>query len=151
MESVIRAAAVYLFVMLLMRISGKRTFAEMTAFDFVFLLIIGDATQQALLNEDFSMINAFLVVTTLVAIDVGLSLWKQRSKTFERVLDDEPMLLIAEGRVYEDRMKDVRVDIEDVLATARMQQGLERLDQIKYAVLERNGGISIIPKKSARA
>lgn len=146
MESVLRAAAIYLFLLLIMRISGKRSFSQITTFDFVLLLVIGEATQQALLGEDFSMTNAFAVIITLVVLDIGLSLWKQRSRRLATALESQPLVLLADGKLLEERMNEVRVDAEDILAAARLSQGLERLDQIKYAVLERNGGISIIPR-----
>jgi uncharacterized membrane protein YcaP (DUF421 family) len=146
MESVLRAVAIYLFLLLIMRISGKRSFSEITTFDFVLLLVIGEATQQALLGEDFSLTNAFAVIVTLVVIDIGLSLWKQRSPRLALALESQPLVLVADGKLLEERMNEVRVDADDILAAARMTQGLERLDQIKYAVLERNGGISIIPR-----
>jgi len=146
MESVLRAVAIYLFLLLIMRISEKRSFSEITTFDFVLLLVIGEATQQALLGEDFSLTNAFAVIVTLVVIDIGLSLWKQRSPRLALALESQPLVLVADGKLLEERMNEVRVDADDILAAARMTQGLERLDQIKYAVLERNGGISIIPR-----
>ncbi len=147
MESVLRGAAIYVFLLVIMRISGKRSFAEITTFDFVLLLVIGETTQQALLGEDFSLTNAFIVIATLVGIDIALSLWKQRSKWFARLLEGRPLVLVADGEVLKDRMDEVRVDVDDILAAGRELQGLERLDQIKYAVLERNGGISIIPRE----
>lgn len=108
---------------------------------------IGETTRQALLGEDFSLTNAFIVIATLVGIELGLSLWKQRSTAFADVLEGRPLVLVADGHVLKDRMDEVRVDVDDILAAGREFQCLERLDQIKYAVLERNGGISIIPKE----
>ena len=79
MESVLRAVVVYAFLTLLFRIAGKRALNEMSNFEFVLLLIVGEATQQAVLGKDYSVTNAFLVVLTLVGINIGLSLLKQRS------------------------------------------------------------------------
>jgi uncharacterized membrane protein YcaP (DUF421 family) len=149
MDSVLRAVAIYVILLVIFRISGKRSLAQITTFDFVLLLIIGEATQQALLGEDFSMTNAFVVIVTLVGVDIGLSLLKGRSKTLERVMDDLPLVIVEDGRPLQARMDKARVDQSDVLTAARELQGLERMDQIKYAVLERNGGISIIPKASS--
>jgi uncharacterized membrane protein YcaP (DUF421 family) len=149
MDAVLRACAIYFFLLLIFRLSGKRSIAQITTFDLILLLIISEATQQALLGQDFSLTNAFLVIVTLVGIDIGLSLLKQRSPRFEKILEDEPLIIVEEGRPLLDRMKKVRVDEEDVLIAARVLQGLERMDQIKYAVLERNGGISIIPKQES--
>jgi uncharacterized membrane protein YcaP (DUF421 family) len=145
MESVLRATAVYVFLLVLFRLSGKRTLAQVTTFDFVLLLIISEATQQALVDGDNSMTNAFLVVATLVALNILFSEIKQRFKAAERVLDGLPLLLVEHGNLLHDRMTKERIDEEDVLDAAREHHGLERLEQIKYAVLERNGKISIIP------
>lgn len=148
MDSVLRAVAIYVILLVIFRISGKRSLAQITTFDFVLLLIIGEATQQALLGEDFSLTNAFVVIVTLVGLDIGLSLLKGRSQKLERVVDDLPLLIVEDGRPLQERMDKARIDQSDVLTAARELQGLERMDQIKYAVLERSGGISIIPKSS---
>lgn len=147
MESVIRAALVYLFLLLLLRLTGKRTLAQITSFDFVLLLIISEATQQALIGEDNSMTNAAIVVSTLIGLNIGMSLLKQRYNWVDRLLDDLPLLIVAEGKPLRDIMDKARVDENDVLDAARETQGLERMDQIRHAILERNGKISIIPKR----
>jgi uncharacterized membrane protein YcaP (DUF421 family) len=151
MDSVLRAAAVYLILLIIMRIAGKRTLAQITVFDFILLLIIGEATQQALLAEDFSIVNAALVIGTLVLLDIALSVLKQHSKTLDRIIDDTPVVIVDNGRLLRDRMERSRIDEQEILVAAREMHGLERLDQIKYAVLERSGGISIVPAESAQS
>lgn len=146
MNPILRATVVYFFLMLVFRLAGKRSLAQITAFDFVLLLIIGEATQNALIGQDYSLTNAGLVIMTLVMLDIGLSLVKARFPRLEPVLDDLPLVLVENGRAITDRMREARVDEDDVLAAARQLQGLERLDQVKYAVLERSGGITVIPK-----
>ncbi|HKR33628.1 MAG TPA: YetF domain-containing protein [Steroidobacteraceae bacterium] len=146
MESVIRPTLVYLFVLLLLRLTGKRTLAQITSFDFVLLLIISEATQQALIGEDNSMINSLIVVATLISINILMSLVKQRSKWFDRVLDDIPLVIVADGKPLKDRMYKARVDEDDVLDAARESCGLEHMEQIRHAILERDGQISIIPR-----
>ncbi|HKQ83178.1 MAG TPA: YetF domain-containing protein [Steroidobacteraceae bacterium] len=145
MDSVLRAGAVYLFLLLLFRLAGKRTLAEVTTFDFVLLLIISEATQQAMVDGDNSMTNAFLLIATLIGMNILMSELKQRFKPVDRLLDGLPLLIVEHGKPLHDRMAKERVDVDDVLDAARESHGLERLDQIKYAVLERNGRISIIP------
>jgi uncharacterized membrane protein YcaP (DUF421 family) len=147
MDSVIRAAIVYAFLLLVLRLCGKRTLAQVTPFDFVLLLIISEATQQALIDDDNSMMNAAIVITTLVGLNIIMSLLKQRWKFVERLLEDIPMTIVADGKPLEERMNRERVDLDDVLDAARESHGIERLDQIKHAVLERSGQISIIPKQ----
>ena len=148
MDSVIRAGAIYLFVWLLFRLAGRRTLSEATTFDFVLLLIIAETTQQALLGNDFSLSNAFLLITTLIGIDVLRSFVKRRFPRVDAIMDGKPLVIVENGRPLEDRMRRVRLDEADVLEAARRSQGLERMDQIKYAVLEQSGGISIIPKSA---
>lgn len=146
MDAVLRAAAVYVFVLVVMRIAGRRTLSQMTPFDFVLLLIIGEATQQALLGDDFSMTNAFIVIATLVTADIGLSLVKGGVPFVGKILDGVPTLLVENGVPLRQRMRKARVDEYDILQAARQSQGLERMEQIKYAVLEISGSISIVPK-----
>ena len=149
MDSIVRGAVVYLILLVLFRISGKRSLAQTTTFDFVLLLIVAEAIQQAMIDNDNSMINAFLVVLTLIGIDIGLSLLKGKSRTLEKLVDDVPLVIVEDGRVLKERMAKARVDETDVLVAARELQGLERIDQIKYAVLERSGGISVVPKQAS--
>jgi uncharacterized membrane protein YcaP (DUF421 family) len=146
MDSVIRPALVYLFLLLLLRLTGKRTLAQITTFDFVLLLIISEATQQALIGEDNSMINAAVVVGTLIGLNILMSLLKQRSRFMDRLLDGIPLVIVADGKPLKDRMDKSRVDEDDVLDAARETHGLERMDQIRHAILERDGKISIIPR-----
>lgn len=147
MEAVLRAAAVYAVLFLVFKIAGRRTLTKITNFDFVLLLIIGEATQQALLGDDFSVMNGVIVLVSLVAIDIGLSLVKERFPAFSRMFDGVAMIVVEDGRVLHQRLRNARLSEEDILEAARNTQGLERLDQIKFAVLEKNGKISIIPKQ----
>lgn len=149
MDSVLRAAAIYLLLMVLFKIAGRRSLAELTTFDLVLLMVIGEATQQALLGDDFSLVNAVLVIVTLIAIDIGFSLVKQRSLGFSRLLDGGPTILVEQGRVLHQRLKHARLDEEDILEASRSGQGIVDISQIKFAILERNGKISIIPYDSA--
>ena len=149
MDIVLRGLCIYLFLLIIIRLSGRRTLGEMTTFDFVLVLIIAETTQQALLGQDFSVTTAIVLITTLVGADIVLSLIKSRWPRAERLMDGLPLVIVDQGRPLEDRMRKTRVDKEDILAAARKYQGLERMDQIKYAVLESNGGISIIPKSEA--
>ena len=146
METVLHALAIYIFLLLIFRISGKRSLAQTTTFDFVLLLVIGEATQQALVGNDYSLTNAMLAIVTLVGLDIGLSLIKERYKRIEKVVDDMPLVIVEDGQTLRERMDKERVDEEDVLAAARLHHGLASIRQIKYAVLERNGGITIVPR-----
>lgn len=146
MDSVLRAAIVYFFLLVIFRLSGNRTLNEATLFDFVLVLIIAEVTENPLLGEDPSITNAFVAIITLVMIDIGFSIMKQRSRKMEKLVDGVPVIVVENGKPIKDRMNEARIDEDDVLEAARELQGIERMDQIKYAVLEKNGMITIIPK-----
>ncbi len=149
MDTVIRACFVYFLLLIIFRVAGKRTLGEITTFDFVLTLIISEAIQQALVDSDHSMTNAFLLVVTLVGLNVLMSLIKQRSRPVERLIEGTPVIILEKDKLHRDRMDQERVDDADILAAARELQGISRLDQIQYAVLERDGGISVVPKQAS--
>lgn len=147
METVLRAASMYLLLMVVFKIAGRRTLMEMTSFDLILLLIISEATQQALLGDDFSITGAGLTIVTLIVIDILFGTMKTRFPRVERLIDGSSLILVEEGKLLRQRAKRAGVDEEDILQSARSSQGLERLDQIKFAILEKTGKISIIPKE----
>ncbi|MTH62452.1 DUF421 domain-containing protein [Paracoccus litorisediminis] len=147
MDSVVRGVTIYAILLLITRLSGRRTLAQSTPFDFVLLLIIAETTQQALLGDDFSLINALILILTLFSVDILLSYVKRNSRRVALWLDGAPTVLISGGNIDERAMRRARIGIGDVLEAARQQQGLKRLDDIEAAVLEISGGISIIPKR----
>jgi uncharacterized membrane protein YcaP (DUF421 family) len=151
MSSILSAAGIYFFLMLVFRLSGKRTMAQLTTFDLILLLIISETTQQAMVREDSSLINAATLVLTLVMLDIGMSLLKQRFTTLEKIVEGEPLIIVEHGKTLQQRMKQSRVDEEDVLAAARISRGIWRMEDIEYAVLEASGGISIIPRNLTEA
>lgn len=150
MELVIRGVAVYLFLLLIFRVSGKRSLRNATTFDFVLLLIVAETTQQALVGDDYSVTAAFLLIAVLVATDILLSLVKRWSPRVDRLIEGQPLVILRDGKPLRRRMHIERVDEEDILTAARERHGLERLEQIKRAILEKNGAISIVPRKGAR-
>jgi uncharacterized membrane protein YcaP (DUF421 family) len=149
MNTVLRSIVIYFILLVIFRLSGKRSLSQVTTFDFVLLLIIGGATSQALLGNDFSITTAVLVIVSLIMIDIGMSFVKRRVKIVENWVDGTPLILVEDGKLLKDRMSKARVAEQDVLEKARELQGLERIDQIKYAVLETSGGITIVPKQKS--
>jgi uncharacterized membrane protein YcaP (DUF421 family) len=146
MDSILRGVAVYIFLLLIFRIAGKRALSQTTTFDLVLLLIISETTQQAMVDDDHSVTNAMLLIMTLVGMTILLSVLKQRFPKLDMALEGTPLILIDQGKLLRDRMEKCRVDESEILGAARMTQGLVAMDQIEYAILERNGDISIIPK-----
>ena len=149
MESVAKACVIYILLVVFIRLSGRRTVAQMTSFDMVLLLLIGTATNRALLGEDFSLINAVIVVCTLIVLDILMSLAKRDFPWFGKIVDGVPMILVDHGRPLHDRLRKARVEEEEVLVAARKHHGLERMDEVKFAILEADGNISIIPAEQS--
>jgi uncharacterized membrane protein YcaP (DUF421 family) len=143
-----RVVAIYGFLLVVFRLAGQRTLAQLTSFDLVLVLVIGDATQQALIGDDFTIGTAIVAVGSLVLLDVGLGFLKSRWSAIDRLVDGLPLILVEHGTPLPDRMARERIDLGDILAAGREQHGLRRLDEIDFAVLERSGGLSIIPKRS---
>jgi uncharacterized membrane protein YcaP (DUF421 family) len=146
MDSVLRAAFIYFFLLTVFRIAGRRTLSEMTTFDFVLLLIIGEATEPVLLGDDPSIVHAALVIITLLFINIGMSLIKSRWKTMEKLMDGVPTIIVEHGRLLQEHMSTARVSQDDVMEAARRMHGIERLEQIKCAIVEVSGGITIVPQ-----
>lgn len=146
MDLVLRSIAVYLFILLIFRMAGKRTLSQMTTVDFILLLIVGEATQQALLAADNSLMGAMLVIGTLVFIDVVFARFSKRWELFDKVTNGVPVILMKNGEPVENRLDEEAIEMDDILEAARRSQGLESVEQVKYAVLEKDGQISIIPK-----
>ncbi|HET9241585.1 MAG TPA: YetF domain-containing protein [Oligoflexus sp.] len=146
MDSIIRGTVTYFFVWLIFRIAGKRSLAETTTFDFVLLLIISETVQSALNQNDNSLTNSFLIIITLVGLDILLSVVGYRVPRFNHLMNSRPVLIVENGKPVKERMAAARIEVDDILASAREHHGLERMDQIKFAVLETHGGISIIPE-----
>lgn len=149
MDSVVKAVVIYVFLWAILRITGRRALGELSVFEFVLFLIIGGATQRALTGEDYSLVNAIIIVSTLALLDVGMTLLERRYKLFAKVTRGVPMLIMADGQFMTHRMRWARVTEEAVMEAARLHHGVERPEDIRFAVLEASGKISIIPRKTA--
>lgn len=148
-ETVVRAIAVYAFLLAIFRIAGRRTLAQVTTFDLILVLVIGDATQQAIIGNDFTVTTGVIAVSTLLLLDVALSRAKHRWPLVDAIVDGLPLPLVVAGRHDREQMDSEGVSDDDLLAAARETHGLPRLDEIDHAVLEASGGLSIVPKRSS--
>src|SRR5690349_14880110 len=119
MESVIRGLLVYLFLLVVFRIAGKRTLSEASTFDLVLLLIISETTQQAMVDNDHSMTNAALLILTLVGSSIAMSLIKQCSPSVDRWMEGVPLIVVKDGKLLHSAMNQERVDENDILEAAR--------------------------------
>jgi uncharacterized membrane protein YcaP (DUF421 family) len=145
MQSLLNALVLYLFLLVVFRLAGKRLLSQATTFDLVLVLMISETTQGAMLADDPSLANAMLLIATLVGAELVMSVVKHRWPAAERVLDGKPVVVVSEGQVLKERMDRERLDLSDILEAARQQRGLTEAADVRFAVLERDGSISIIP------
>lgn len=149
MDLVVRSAIIFLALLVLMRLGGNKQFSELTAFDAVLIIVIAEVTGNSLSGQDYSITASIVVITSLVFFDITLSWFKARFRKFDKVAEGIPVLVAENGKMIEKTAKKERIDEGDILAAARKDHGLERLDQIRYAVLEKGGKISVIPREGA--
>jgi uncharacterized membrane protein YcaP (DUF421 family) len=147
MDSVIKSLVVYFVLWLVIRSSGRRTLAQLTVFDFILFLIIGGAASRALMGQDYSLTHAFLVIATFVITDVAVSFVERDVPSVTKILRGVPTIVVQNGRVLRGRLRRARLTEEDVLEAARHLHGLETMDEIKFAIFEASGEISIIPRR----
>jgi uncharacterized membrane protein YcaP (DUF421 family) len=147
MNAVLRPLLIYVMLLAIFRITGKRSIGEISTFDFILLLVVSEAVSSALLADDASITAATIAVVTLVGFDLLLSLAKRQWPALGRALEDVPVVLYHDGTLQQERMARERISVDDILESARRHHGLTRLDQIETAVLERRGVISIMPRR----
>jgi uncharacterized membrane protein YcaP (DUF421 family) len=147
MDSVIKSLVVYLVLWLVIRSSGRRTLAQLTVFDFILFLIIGGAASRALMGQDYSLTHAFLVIATFVVTDVAVSFVERDVPSVAKILRGVPTIVVENGRVLRGRLRRARLTEDDVLEAARLLHGLGTMDEIKFAIFEASGEISIIPRR----
>jgi uncharacterized membrane protein YcaP (DUF421 family) len=145
-ELIVRAAVVYGFLVVLLRLTGKRQVGQLAPFDLVLLLVLSNAVQNSMNAGDNSLVGGLLVAATLVALNWGLGLLTFRSKRLESIVEGRPQVLIHNGALYEDVMARAQLTHHEVLAALR-QQGYSSVDEVHSAVLENNGSISVLPRR----
>jgi uncharacterized membrane protein YcaP (DUF421 family) len=143
MQLVFRAAAAYWILLFALRLIGRRTASQMAPFDLIVLFMFAGITITAVLADDHSMIGAFSGICTIGLMHILASWLKVRFDFFGRIIDGTPVVVFEDGAFNLQRMTRLRLTQQDVMAAAR-QRGLMRLDQVRYAVAERDGKISII-------
>lgn len=147
-EFVIRAVIVYFSIMLLLRLSGKRTVGEFTAFDMIVILLISESTQGALIASDESITGALIVCATLVGLNFLTAFLSTRFVAVDKLVEGQPVVLIHKGKVFVEALRRNNVPMSD-LKEALRQHGASAVGQVALAVLETDGTISVIKATSA--
>lgn len=142
-QFVLRAVAIYLLVMLLVRVSGKRAVGQFTPFDLVLLILIGNAVQNGLNGGDNSLTGAALLAVCLIALNYGVAFVAARSPRARRWIEGEPVVLARDGKVFRDVLRRELVSNADFLEAMR-EAGCSEIERIRVATLETNGRISLL-------
>jgi uncharacterized membrane protein YcaP (DUF421 family) len=148
MEIMLRATAIYFFLWMLTRGLGKRELAEMTVFELLLLMVVGDLIQQGVTQEDTSVTGAVLAVGTIGAWIAIFSWLGFRSRGARRLLEGVPVIVIRAGRPVEPALRLERVTLDEVLEEAR-GHGIANLRDVELGVLEADGQFSFLPRNGA--
>lgn len=143
-EVVLRTAVVYLFLVVVLRLTGKREVGQMSILELIVILIISDAVQNSMVGENSTLWGGLVAVLTLLALDFGLKALSSRSRRVRKVVVGEPRLLVRDGRLLDKALREEGVEPDEVRAAVRAQ-GIARVEDVRLAVLETDGTISVIP------
>ena len=150
MEIVIRALTIWAFLWLVTRAAGRSTLGELSTFELLLYVTMGDLVQQAVTQQDYSLTAAVLAVGTFTLLTVSLSWLQWRFGRLRPVVTGRPVLVFANGRPIEERMRRQRLSVADLLAAAR-EQGIKRTSEIEYAVLEADGRMAFFTYDEQRS
>jgi uncharacterized membrane protein YcaP (DUF421 family) len=142
----LRATFLFGFVFLLTRVIGRRELSSLEPFDLILLIVLGDAIQQGLTQDDYSVTGAVIAVGTIAGLQVLTSWVSFRFRWARRVLDGDPIVVVQDGKVIEQNLRRERISAEELAEEARTQQ-IASIDDVEWAVFEPSGRISFIPKQ----
>lgn len=141
-ELILRGLVVYFALLLLLRMTGKRQIGQLSPFDLILLLLISEAVQNAIIADDKSIIGGLIAVVTLIGINYLVGLATFKNKRVETFMEGRPQVIIHEGKVFEDVMNESKLTQQE-LHSALRHQGYFSVQDVKLAILETNGTVSI--------
>jgi uncharacterized membrane protein YcaP (DUF421 family) len=145
MDLVIRATVVFFFIFLITRIAGRRELSSLQPFDVILLVVLGDLVQQGITQSDESVTGTLIVISTVTLLSVAVSWLSFRSRRVRLVTEGEPLVLVEDGELIESNLRRERLTRADLEEEARQQQ-VSSISEIRWAILERSGSISVIPR-----
>jgi uncharacterized membrane protein YcaP (DUF421 family) len=146
MDIVLRAAFVFFFLFVLMRVIGRRELSSLEPFDLIVLIVLGDLVQQGVTQSDNSITGVILGIGTIAALQVGVSYANFRFPRLRPLLEGEPIVVVQDGKTIERNMRRERLTIEDIAEQARLQN-IGSLDEVAWAVMETSGQLSFVKKE----
>lgn len=148
-EFILRAVVIYSFLLILLRLTGKRQIGQMSPFDLVLLLVLSNAVQNSLNAGDNSLIGGMISALALMFLNYGFGYLTYRSRKAESTVEGQPELLIHNGRIRMKTLEDEMMTKEELMAALR-RQGVADINEVRFAILENNGGISVIKKSDSK-
>jgi uncharacterized membrane protein YcaP (DUF421 family) len=146
MDIAIRAVVLYCFLIFLMRVIGRRELSSLGPVDLVLLIVLGDAIQQGLTQDDYSVTGALIAICTIAAMQVFVSYLSFRSSRMRKVLEGHPIVVIQDGKLLDANLRRQRMTPDEIAEEMRMQQ-IGSFDDVAWAIVENNGTISFIKKE----
>ena len=143
MDIVFRAAFAWVFIVFVLRVMGRRELSSLSASDLILLVVLGDLIQNGVTQSDLSMTGVTIAITTFVLLTVGSSYLSFKSARARKLIQGEPLIIIENGQPIERNMRSELLTLDDVMEQARANE-IERLDEVKWAVLEASGTITFI-------
>jgi uncharacterized membrane protein YcaP (DUF421 family) len=147
-EKLLRTVVIYGFLLVSFRIAGKRQLGQMSPFDLVVLLIISNAVQNALIGNDNSLGGGLLGATALLLVNGAVAWASTRSRAFERFVESAPTILVRHGRVLRDNLRGELMTLPELRAALR-REGVVAMSEVRYAILEEDGHVSVIRRRPA--
>jgi uncharacterized membrane protein YcaP (DUF421 family) len=145
MDLVFRATAIFFFIYLITRVVGRRELSSLEPFDLILLVVIGDLVQQGVTQSDYSVTGAMTVIATFAALTVAVGYVNFKFRRLRLILDGQPIVLVLDGEVIEGNLRRERMSRDELEAAVRAQQ-VESVGDVRLAVLETGGVLSVIPK-----
>ncbi|HEU4649695.1 MAG TPA: YetF domain-containing protein [Gemmatimonadales bacterium] len=145
-ELMLRSAVVYVFLLALLRLTGKRQVGQLAPFDLVLLLVLSNAVQNSMNAGDNSLVGGLVAAGTLVGLNLVVGQLTYRNKTLEQLIEGRPEVLIHNGKLYPAALADASLTHHELQAALR-QAGCACIEDVHYAVLENNGQISVVPRR----
>jgi uncharacterized membrane protein YcaP (DUF421 family) len=144
---VVRAVVVYAFLIVILRLTGKRQVGQLAPFDLVLLLVLSNAVQNSMNGGDNSLTGGLISTTTLVALNWIVGWATFRSKRLEKLIEGRPVILIHDGQVHYDALNKVKMTIHELKAALRAE-GCARESDVRLAIVENNGHVSVVPMEN---
>ena len=148
-EFVLRGLIVYLFLILILRLTGKRQIGQMSPFDLVLLLVLSNAVQNSMNGGDNSVVAGLILSITLVVANWITGYITYRSKTAERLIEGIPQILLHNGKIYVRALDNAELTREELMSALR-SEGFSDFKDVRSAILENDGSISVIPYHQSR-